>query len=248
MPFKLWLSVILAVFSIAAPAHAKPQCQLVNDTTLSIKGYIDKHLTQCVQALDLSQLQTVVLNTGGGDVETAIDVGDILAPYKPHMIIEKNCHSSCSNYWLPLAPKISFKKNARIYVHGGIDPAQIKLMTEREGAAAQKLQKLVDLQDDYLARHNIPRGWVQYRTDYSLGLKAYPPWLVGDPVFPDPVGRLKLIVVTQPMLKSCLPDIEISGYENSHAARASEKQWRRHAKKGRVSSGTMMCPKDTVNR
>lgn len=103
------LMLLMIWFGLAATAHAKAPCKMLDAQTLSISAYIEKDMGTCIDALDLSQLEIVIVNTGGGDVQTAMHIGDLIALYNPHMIIKKNCHSSCANYWLPLARKITFK-------------------------------------------------------------------------------------------------------------------------------------------
>ena len=243
-----FMILIASVLSFAPDAIAKAPCKMLDAKTLSLQSYIEKDLLPCVEALDLSALETVVLNTGGGDVETAIKVGDLIAPHQPHMIIKKRCHSSCSNYWLPLARKITFEKKARILIHGGIDPAILQRTALKEGRDASALQGLVDMQDDYLTRHKIPRGWVMYREQYVKGSSRLMPWLSGEPSILEGTERVKLMMVTEPMLSSCLPDIDITGFGQSYAARADDKKWIKLGKKGQVSSGSLVCPAETVVR
>jgi hypothetical protein len=244
-----FIILLTSVLSFAPTAMAKAPCKMLDAKTLSLQSYIEKELLPCVKALDLSTLETVVLNTGGGDVETAIKVGDLIAPHQPHMIIKKRCHSSCSNYWLPLARKITFEKKARILIHGGIDPAILQRTALKEGRDASVLQGLVDMQDGYLTRHKIPRGWVMYRDRHFKGGSWLEPWLVGThPKLANPKHGIKFLMVTKPMLSSCLPDIELIGYDLSYAARADRKKWVELGKKGQVSSGSLVCPAETVVR
>ena len=223
---------------------------MIDETTLSLQGQIEKPLIDCMRSLEISKLNTILLDSPGGNVEVAMSVGDMIAPYRPHLIIDKDCNSSCANYWLPLARRITFTKNARIVIHGSIDSGIINKMNEAEKEEHSNLKNLIELQARYIDRHNIPRGWMQYRSDYSMGLEAYHPWLEGKPIIPLLNEDIKLnsFLVTEPMLETCLPNIEIYGFKNSYAARASKKRWRKLAKKGQLSSGAMVCPAETVDR
>ena len=250
----IFLFIILFITSASAlTANAKAPCKMIDDTTLSLHAEIEENLVDCMKSLNFSKLETVVLNSVGGNVEAAMTVGDMIAPYQPHMIIKEHCHSSCSNYWLPLARKITFSKKAYISIHGGFDSGILKLALEREQENIDKIKIIVDLQANYIKRHNIPRGWVMYRTDYQHGkngLKAFSPWLKGEFYRPKTQKKViaKFFMVAKPMLDSCLPDIEIDGFEQSYAGRADDKRWRKLAKKGHLSTGTVACPAETVSR
>ena len=205
-----------------------------------IQGKIDKALQACIEALNLNEVTTVIVNSGGGDVDVAMSVGDLLAPLKPHFIIKKHCHSSCANYWLPLARKITFKKKSRILLHGGFDPAILKIYEEKGTTDVGLLQRLVSKQESYTERHAVPLGWLLYRTDHSLE-NRFAPYLTGEPSKLNNDIAIKSYMVTSPMLRSCLPEIEVIGFEKSYAATRSEKKLKKLAKNAIATTGSWEC-------
>lgn len=243
---RIFTTMMVIGFGLSEAANAKAPCKMVDATTLSLRGSINDAMRDCVKALDVSTLTTVIVDSSGGTVLPAMEIGDIIAPYRPHIIIKKACNSSCGNYWLPLARKITFTRKARIVLHGSMDLGILKKATEapREGKDEYSLSELSDIvntQDDYATRHNIHRGWLMYRTDYKLMGAAFATYLSGKPSIPDNTKRIGFFVVTELMLKSCLPDIEIEGFEQSYAAKADAWRWKKLAKDGRVSTGTLAC-------
>ncbi len=227
-------------FLTAQTAHAKEKCKRIDNHTVVLNGATNQKLLDCVAALDLSTVNTVIVNSGGGNVERAMEIGDRLAPLKPHIIIKKHCHSSCANYWLPLASKITFTKKARILLHGSIDPGILKKYAHKADMV-EGLSRIIAVQDDYTTRHTIPRGWLLYRADYAQKEMAYAPYLDGTPSVPNLTKRISHIMVMAPMLESCLKGVEIIGFEGSYAAQATPSIWQRLSRKGQVSSGTFTC-------
>jgi len=251
--FGVSLCWALGHTSANAEASDMPSCKMIDDTTLSVKGDIQQPLFDCIMSLNLTNLETIIVDSNGGNMKMAMTIGDKIAPYRPHIIIDQDCNSSCAIYWVPLAHKITFADDARIVVHGSGDSGMFNKVIEEEKpdqSEQQRLKALVELQARYIERHNIPRGWMQYRTDYSKGLEAYKPWLQGKPDIPFLSGNivLKALIVDRPMLETCLPDIVIEDFEQSYMASKSWKFRRKLAKNGRLSTGTMACPAETVSR
>lgn len=239
---------IVLLWMLSAGSAFGLDCKLINETTLSLSGSIEKEDANCLDGLALASVETVIMNSEGGHVIAAMDIGDRLAPLNPHMIIKRDCNSSCANYWLPLARKITFKRKASIMLHGSMDEGVLK---EHKGEIDENYDRTrgyIERQNAYAKVHKIHRGWLFYRTDYALGLSAFEPYLSGSPYLPEPPKgkkvkvRIRYFIVTAPMLQSCLPNIEIEAFDESYAARRTEKQWvKLLTKQDAVSTGTMAC-------
>ncbi len=61
-----------------------------------------------------------MLRSGGGSVEEAIADAELLIPFRPEVVIEQFCASSCANYLLPIASKVLVKEEATIAYHGTV--------------------------------------------------------------------------------------------------------------------------------
>lgn len=61
-----------------------------------------------------------ILWSGGGETNEAIANAELLLPYRPRIVVEDLCGSSCANYLLPIASEINVKSGATIAYHGTI--------------------------------------------------------------------------------------------------------------------------------
>lgn len=97
----------------------------INDTSiLCFDGYIEKtHLEPVITGKE--PFSIAYINSGGGDVLAAMTLGRKIHNNDAYLIIDKNCHSSCSNYLIPAAKKLYITDNTVITMHG--NPPRNKL-------------------------------------------------------------------------------------------------------------------------
>lgn len=63
---------------------------------------------------------TVVVNSPGGEVPAALEIGLAFFELETRLIIYGNCNSSCANYLLPAAFRLVVWDNARVILHGSL--------------------------------------------------------------------------------------------------------------------------------
>ena len=99
-------------------------CENVNE----IKSYQDQsvlcltrkidHELKGIKNLQETKIKFVFANTSGGEINAARKLGLKIHQDEAILIIDKNCHSSCSNYLLPAAALIYIGDEAVITHHG----------------------------------------------------------------------------------------------------------------------------------
>jgi hypothetical protein len=221
-------------FSVQSESEARTgACEQRTAEVFAISGEIDAELARCVRETFADSTRELVLDTGGGSVEAALDIVEILEGRGLTMRVEGQFNSSCANYFLPLARRIEFSPRAMVLLHGSIDPwtidrwrsrksefitlqARIGRSTEEaERAFAGMLARseaTATRQAEFAQRHNVAPGWLLYRTpgsDDVAGLDHEP-------------DRSRAILVEERMMRSCLPGVEIAPYQA-----ALERRWLR---------------------
>ena len=208
-------------------------CEQRTAEVFVIRGEIDAELARCVRETLADTTRELALDSEGGDVEAALDIADLLAGRDLTMRVEGECNSSCANYFLPLARRVSISPNAMVLLHGSVDRWTIERWRNRrsevlatqiasgrtpEAAKAAFASSLrhadatAARQDAFAARHGVRPGWLLYREPGS----GVVPGLTTQP----PPGRA--ILVEEPMMRSCLPNVEIDAYQD-----ALERRWLR---------------------
>lgn len=212
-------------FSVRSEAEARTgACEQRTAEVFAISGKIDAELAECVRQTFAETTRELALDTEGGSVEAALDIAEILEGRGLTMRVEWQCNSSCANYFLPLARRIEFSPRAMVLLHGSIDPwtidrwrsrksefitlqARIGRSTEEAEVAfagmLARSEATATRQAEFARRHNVAPGWLLYRTPGSgdvAGLDHEP-------------DRSRAILVEEPMMRSCLPDVEIAPYQ-----------------------------------
>jgi hypothetical protein len=72
--------------------------------------------------------------SSGGWTDAAIGDATLLIPFKPRIVVEEECASSCANYLLPIARKIEVRNGALIGYHGDV----CEQMPESESCTLEK--------------------------------------------------------------------------------------------------------------
>lgn len=212
-------------------------CEQRTPEIFAISGAIDTELATCVRETFAETTRELILDTEGGSVEAALDIVKVLEGRRLTMRVEGECNSSCANYFLPVAGRIVVGPKGMVLLHGSMDPwtlenwrskraefIAIQAAAGRTDDAAEKDfvelislgEKIIALQAEFAERHNVSPGWLMYRTPGSgqiTGLSHTP-------------QMSRAILVEEPMMRSCLPGVEIEPFQSTYA-RHWTRSWRR---------------------
>lgn len=205
--------------NLTAPA---PACRQETAERFSLTGRIDAAMAECVSAAFQPTTRELILRSPGGDVASALDIAQHFEGRRLTMRVRRQCSSSCANYFLPLAGRIVVESGALIELHGSIDPwtadrvlRRLEAELRTQGVAAAdipvriesarvKFAALVERQAAFADRNRISPGWLLYRTPGSDEVR-------GLDRRPATAGRY--LLVEEPMLRSCLPGVEIDPFQ-----------------------------------
>ncbi len=116
--------------------NEKLSTHLVFDT-LYVDGNIskndDKVLSEIIEN-SLIPVRTISINSGGGDIETAINIGHIIYDRGISIEVRRLCLSSCANYLFPAARNKIINYGSIIGFHGSPNSDDSKLITTVDGA------------------------------------------------------------------------------------------------------------------
>lgn len=242
-----------ATFTAAskAPEDRTGACEQRTPEVFAITGAIDAELARCVRESFAENTRILVLDSEGGSIEAALDIAEVLQGRNLTMRVEGECNSSCANYFLPLARRIEIGPRAMVLLHGGIDPWTIErmradkpafmAMQARNGRTTEqaetdfaglisKSEALAARQAEFARAHAVAPGWMLFRmpgADGIPGLENHPTAVVA-------------ILVEEPMMRSCLPNVEIAPYQATlqrhwtHSYRRLGLLWERIGPSGRT--------------
>jgi len=236
----MWRALLYFTFSIfvLSPglAYAGP-CKIKSETTLYLKGDTDAKMLDCVQKLDLSEIDRIELKSIGGSVRHALQIGDLIAPLKAHMHVKDYCNSSCANYFLPVARSVTIEPKAELLLHGSMDPG----IARKAGTA--RVWESVDAQEAYARTHRIHRGWLMYRNDYRNGGGTKLDYFDGQYGWPDDETNIQAFQVEPKLFKSCFPDIPVTFESPTLAEQANnnERTKRKFVEQKIRPTGTFIC-------
>lgn len=229
------LSLIVAVLGgLQAPAEEdSTRCEQVSATTFVLEGPVNEAMTECVRANLATSTTELVVDSGGGDIKQALDIAELLEPLTLTVRVRERCYSSCANYFLPLARRLIVEPGAAIVLHGGADPQflQGQMVERRERrirdimrdagvdraeaearyeANLEGLRVLIERQRAFAARHNVGMGWFLYR---EQGDRDVGRWLTGERGPKPHLFGWRYMLVEEPLIRSCLPDVEIEPFQ-----------------------------------
>jgi len=214
-----------------------PPCVMA-DRVLHLTGPTDPAMLACVEALGEMHADTVMLSSSGGRVDTAIQIAERLKPLRAEMVVVDGCHSSCANYFLPVARRIRLEPGALILLHGSIDAM---FVSKHPGA-----ENLAEQQASFATANAIHPGWLLYRTPEEGARKAASSHLAGQQEtwraeFGD--ANIRYVAVEERLLRSCLPHVDLAPFNDTFTqrARADLDLRRRMARQQAFPSGTLVC-------
>jgi hypothetical protein len=205
-------------------------CELLAPSSLRLSGPIDAAMRDCALALLGPDITTVHVTSKGGEVFAGREIGYAIGAQPRELIIEGLCMSSCGNYFVPAAARLTLRPRSIIGLHGSPDPHMLSNVdmekhmasmvangdTASEGVArilkrkSERREKQLAEEAKFAAYFNVPKGWRHYREagDTDDGWRRH--FTVGSDagVTPD-----KFMIVEGPMLESCLPHVETKTYQ-----------------------------------
>ena len=258
------LSLAVAAFGGAQDAVAEDptRCEQASATTFVLEGPVNQAMTDCVRARLAPTTTELVVNSGGGDIRQALDIAELLEPLRLTVRVRERCYSSCANYFLPLAQRLIVEPGAAIVLHGGADPQFLRnemearerrvreIMREarvdraeaetRYAAIVDGIRALIERQRAFAARHNVGLGWFLYREE---GDRDVGRWLSGERGPKPHLFGWRLMLVEEPMIRSCLPDVEIEPFQRRLEAEFIEnrERWARFQRAEGLRSLTLQC-------
>ena len=115
--------------------NEKMSTHLVFDT-LYVDGNIskndDKVLSEIIEN-HIIPVRTISINSGGGDIETAINIGSIIYDKGISIEVRRLCLSSCANYLFPAARNKIINYGSIVGFHGSPNSDDSKLITTVDG-------------------------------------------------------------------------------------------------------------------
>ncbi|MEO0375813.1 MAG: hypothetical protein AAF329_14545 [Cyanobacteria bacterium P01_A01_bin.17] len=120
------LNVILSLTLISALSAHRPAVSneppgrwtKVNEQTLRFVGQIDKRTATSFKQIVTPEITTVVVQSGGGDTDTALQVGQEIHRRQLNIIVDGRCGSSCANYWFVAAAHKIVSQGSWVGFHG----------------------------------------------------------------------------------------------------------------------------------
>lgn len=259
------LALIAALWGSAQdrPESEAGRCAQIDAATFVLDGPVDEAMAECVRGALQSTTTVLIVDSGGGDLRHALDIAERLEPLSLTVRVRERCYSSCANYFLPVAERVIVEPGAAIVLHGGADPKflqeeavgrrepRIREIMRDEGvdraeaearfeAGLEVIRTLILRQAAFAERRNVGPGWFLYREpgDRDVGR-----WLRGERGSrPHPFGW-RYLLVEEPMIRSCLPDVEIEPFQSRLEAEFidNRERWSRFRRAEGLRSLTLEC-------
>lgn len=193
--------------------------------TFLIRGHIDAAMAECVTAALLPTTRTLILDTPGGDVASALTIAERFEGRDLVMRVVGECNSSCANYFLPLARRIEVEPGSVVLLHGSIDAQFVDLMVRdrdaflRERAARGRTPEeaeadyarfldstaaLAAREEAFARRNGVASGWLLRRRPGSNAIEGTEGTTRGN--------ATAALIVEEGMMRSCLPGVEVQPY------------------------------------
>lgn len=236
-------------------------CERMDATTLKLSGPIDEAMYNCALPLLTHDIETVQVRTNGGDVVAGRAIGYKISEFPRHLIVDKVCLSSCGNYFVPAAARLTLLPRSVIGLHGSPDPhmlANIDMenhmasLVEEGDPTSEGLTRILKRKSDRRAKQlneeakfasyfSVPKGWRHYREagDADDGWRRH--FVDGSDA---KVRPNKFMIVEEPMLAACLPHLDLENYQVTleKTVLENERFWAQlQEKMGAYRSHDLMC-------
>ena len=226
---------LLAGCASLGPYKDTPRRCTTSGDTLYLSGPTDADMLDCVESV--GDIDRIVINSTGGDVDTALRIGERVAALDVTLEVAPGCSSSCANYILPVARDVVLAPGFLLLSHGGIDDGLVEKAVSDDPRAGA-LSELAEAQAAYARRHAIPPGWLFRRRTaaaYDTGL--------GEDVTGEPTGladaeRIRFTALEPAFIASCLPDLPVVVKRDDRAEAARSRVM---ASQDALPSGGMRC-------
>jgi hypothetical protein len=211
--------------SLTEERLAGQPCLQEDAETFLVRGHIDAAMTECVTAALLPTTRTLILDTPGGDVASALTIAERFEGRGLVMRIVGECNSSCANYFLPLARRIEVEPGSVVLLHGSIDAQFIDLMVRdrdaflRERATRGRSPEeaetdytrfldstaaLAAREEAFARRNGVAPGWLLRRRQGSSAIEGTEGAPRGD--------ATAALIVEEDMMRSCLTAVDVQPY------------------------------------
>lgn len=221
----LGLSACAVMPSLPEARLAGRPCLQEDAGTFLIRGHIDAAMADCVTAALLPTTRTLILDTPGGDVASALTIADRFEGRDLVMRVVGECNSSCANYFLPLARRIEVEPGSVVLLHGSIDAQFVDLMArDRDaflrdragrGRSAEEAEAdyarfmdstaaLAAREEAFARRNGVPPGWLLRRRPGSSAIEGTEGAPRGN--------ATAAVIVEDGMMRSCLTAVDVQPY------------------------------------
>ena len=118
------------------------------------------------------KIQTLVVDSAGGEIVTSMDFGDWVADRKVDVVVERLCLSSCANYIFPAARTKLIQRGAVVAWHGSA--RQRDLMVELNQIIDERVDKLrLSAAEKERKREQMRRATADYLQSAQLRQDAF---------------------------------------------------------------------------
>lgn len=143
----------------------------VDAQTLMFSGGIDSRTDEAFLEAVTSETTRLIVNTTGGNVESALIVGDYIFKYQLDLEVREVCGSSCANYWFTAASKKTVPRGAYVGFHGDVGSSlpYWEKLTEDHLAA---VQKVIDKEAAFYKRIKLDSRIFAFSAAFAVHHKA----------------------------------------------------------------------------
>jgi hypothetical protein len=252
MPKALLISTIVMLVGCASPSSpghvaAAPEapCELLSPDVLVLRGSTDQQMLDCVSAAPRSSVKTVVVTSPGGVVSTAIPIAEIIAGMNAEVVVRGQCNSSCANYFLPVARRVTLEPGALVLLHGSIDDAYMAKTQNAPPEARERDRAAYAMQRAFAEKRHVALGWLLFRAPEPRASGRFGEYLSGDVERWGERGahRDRAIAVEERLMRSCLRGVEITPFKDTAVQRLYTDAGLRERlrRRGVYPSGTLAC-------
>ena len=105
------LALVCVVFACLYLVNGERRDQLVYN------GWIDGNLSDQIREFPATNLKTIVIDSGGGDVDSAIEAAELMRDHKIKLVVDGYCLSACASILLASGSSNSIKEGSIVGFH-----------------------------------------------------------------------------------------------------------------------------------